>query len=106
MRQDAGHGTRQRPVARIGGKRRRPDQAVAEPREAADGVDHRCGLAAFQPVREDQRDRAAHQRGVSRDTDRKVFQRRADLRAAVEVEHQLGEPGQRLVRQRDASALR
>ena len=95
-RQDAGHGARQRPVARIGGERRHPDQAVAEPRQAIDGVDHRRRIAAFEPVGKDQRDGAAHQRCMARHR-QEFFQRRADPRAAVEVEDEVREPGQRLV---------
>ena len=96
-RQDCGHGARLRPVARIGGKRRHPDQPVAEPRQARDGVHHGVGLAALEPVGKHQRDRAAHQRCIARHR-QEGFQRGADAGAAVEVEDQVGEPGQRLVR--------
>ena len=84
-RQDAGHGARCRAVARIGGERRRPDEAVAEPRQALDGVDHRLRVAALQPVRKDDGDGAAHQRGMPRHR-QEFLQRGADQRAAVEVE--------------------
>ena len=93
-----------RPVARIGGKRRRPDQPMAEPRQPADGVDHRRRVAALQPVGEDERDGAAHQRRMARHR-QEFLQRRADARAAVEIEDDVGQPAERLVRHRGASAI-
>ena len=47
--QDAGHGPGQRAVARIGGERADPDQAVAEAGEAVTACDHGAGSPRSSP---------------------------------------------------------
>ena len=83
-----------RAVVGVEAERRPPQQPVAEPREALDGVGHRRGVAALEAVGEHDRQRAAGAVGVARRV-QELLQRGADAGAAVGVLDDLGDVGER-----------